>query len=284
MVSTLQMDSWAPFLDLKSWRCLGAASVTFSASQMADPISVMASGVTVLKVIETIAQASALLYRYVASVRNADSSCQSLLNELSAVGGVLTTVMAIEKDGSLPSNLSHALSKLMATNGPVANLLAELKSILPNEQAQENGKMKTISRLTWPFKEKEAGTTIDKLKSYCGEIAHILSIGTWHTLKEVKLELQQVGKTLQEVNRGIEESKQDSAAQKVREQAEERRKFLEWMNPVSCTEKHGTSCRQRNPETGGWIFHANEYKTWNTSECAFLWLNGQPGHGKTILA
>ncbi|KAG2336150.1 hypothetical protein BDR05DRAFT_155179 [Suillus weaverae] len=146
---------------------------------MADPISVMASGVTVLKVIETIAQASALLYRYVASVSNADSSCQSLLNELNAVGGVLTTVMAIEKDGSLPPNLSHALSKLMATDGPVANLLAELKSILPNEQARENGKIKTISRLTWPFKEKEAGTIIDKLKSYCGEIAHILSIGTW---------------------------------------------------------------------------------------------------------
>ncbi|KAG2340435.1 hypothetical protein BDR05DRAFT_950503 [Suillus weaverae] len=142
---------------------------------MADPITVMASGLTVLQVIETIAQASALLYGYVASVRNADSSCQNLLKELSAVGGVLTTVMAIEKDGSLPLNLSHALSKLMATNGPVANLLVELKSILPNE----NGKMKTISRLKWPFKEKEAGTIIDKLKNYCGEITNILAIDTW---------------------------------------------------------------------------------------------------------
>ncbi|KAG2347297.1 hypothetical protein BDR05DRAFT_958803 [Suillus weaverae] len=244
---------------------------------MPDPISVMASGLTVLQVIQTIAQASALLYGYVASVRNADSSCQSLLNELSAVGGVLTTVMVIEKDGSLPPNLSHALSKLMATDGPVANLLMELNSILPNEHARENGKMKTISRLTWPFKEKEVGAIIDKLKSYCGEITQILAIDTWNTLKEVDRGVKEANQGVREANQGIQELK-------AHKKTEERRKLLQWMNPVSCAEKHYTSCRQRNPETGGWIFHANEYKTWNTSECAFLWLNGQPGHGKTILA
>jgi hypothetical protein len=36
----------------------------------------------------------------------------------------------------------------------------------------------------------------------------------------VKLELQQVSRTLQEGNRGVEELKKDSAAQKVREQGE----------------------------------------------------------------
>ncbi|KAG2361085.1 hypothetical protein BDR07DRAFT_1486350 [Suillus spraguei] len=223
-----------------------------------DPIT---SGLTILQLVQTVAQASALVNRYVASVRNADSSCQSLLNELSAVGGVLTTVMMIEKDGSLPPNLGYALSILMAPDGPVANLLVELKSVLPNEQALESGKMKTIPRLTWPFKEKEAGAIIDRLKNYCGEITNILAIDTWNTLKEVKLELQQVGRTLQEGNRGVEELKKDSVAQKIRQRAEERRKLLEWMNPVFCTEKHATSC-----------------------DHAFLWLNGQPGHGKTVLA
>ncbi|KAG1886753.1 hypothetical protein F4604DRAFT_1285484 [Suillus subluteus] len=244
---------------------------------MSDPISVIAGGVAVLQLIQTIAQASDLLYRYVASVRNADSSCQSLLNELSAIGGILTTVTAIKKDDTLPPDLSHALSKLMAIDGPVAKLLVELKSILPNEQAQENGKMKTIPKLKWPFKEKEAGAIIDKLKKYCGEITNILAIDTWNTLKEVKHELQ-------EVNRGVKELKNDSAAQKVREKDEERRKFLEWMNPVFCDDKHAICHGQRNLGTGRWIFHADEYKTWNTSDHGFLWLNGHPGHGKTILA
>ncbi|KAG2076215.1 hypothetical protein BDR04DRAFT_1149267 [Suillus decipiens] len=246
-----------------------------------DPIT---SGLTILQLVQTVAQVSALVYRYVASVRNADSSCQSLLNELSAIGGVLTTVMMIEKDGSLPPNLGHALSILMATDGPVANLLVELKSILPNEQALESGKMKTIPRLTWPFKEKEAGPIINRLKNYCGEITKILAIDTWNTLKEVKLELQQVSRTLQEGNRGVEELKKDSAAQKIRERAEERRKLLEWMNPIFCTEKHVTSRGQRNIGTGRWIFQNDQFVTWKNSDHAFLWLNGQPGHGKTILA
>ncbi|KAG1847838.1 hypothetical protein DFJ58DRAFT_730021 [Suillus subalutaceus] len=244
---------------------------------MSDPISVIAGGAAILQVIQTIAQASDLLYRYVASVRNADSSCQSLLNELSAIGGILTTVMAIKKDDNLPPDLSHALSKLMAIDGPVAKLLVELESILPNEQALENGKMKTIPKLKWPFKEEKVGAIIDKLKKYCGEITNILAIDTWNTLKEVKHELQ-------EVNRGVKDLKNDSAAEKLRRKDEERRKFLQWMNPVFCDDKHATCRGQRNASTGRWIFDTDEYKTWNTSGSRSQLTLATAGHGKTILA
>ncbi|KAG1771903.1 hypothetical protein EV702DRAFT_1201783 [Suillus placidus] len=204
---------------------------------MPDPISVMTSGLPVLQVIQNIAQASALLYGYVAS---------SLLHELSLIGGVLTTVTKIEEDSSLPDNLRQALSNLK--DGPITKLQIELKNLLLVDR--ESGKM----------------AIKDKRKDY-----------TQGEVREVKLGVQ-------EVNQGVEDLKKHSAAQEMHEKAEGRQKLLEWMSPVSCTEKHGTSCRQRNLETGGWIFHANEFKTWNTSECAFLWLNGQPGHGKTILA
>ncbi|KAG1819004.1 uncharacterized protein BJ212DRAFT_68873 [Suillus subaureus] len=130
--------------------------------------------------------------------------------------------------------------------------------------------MKMTSRLTWPFKEKEAGVIIDKLKHYCGEIAQILAIDTWNTLKEVDREVK-------EADRGIK-------GLIAHEKAEERRKLLEWMSPVSCTDKHATCRGQRNPETGRWIFQNDQFLAWNNSDHALLWLNGQPGHGKTILA
>ncbi|KAG2124664.1 hypothetical protein DEU56DRAFT_591827 [Suillus clintonianus] len=122
-----------------------------------DPIT---SSLTVLQLVQMIGQASALLLGYVASVRNADLSCRSLLNELSSIGGVLTTVVDIEKYGSLPDNLRRAFSILIADDGPVAKLQVDLKKILPNEQ--ESRKMKTMTRLTWPFKGKEAGAIADK--------------------------------------------------------------------------------------------------------------------------
>ncbi|KAG1775656.1 hypothetical protein EV702DRAFT_1046763 [Suillus placidus] len=241
---------------------------------MIDPFT---SGLTVVHVVQTIAQASALLYGYIASVRDADSTCQTLLDELSSIIGVLTTVTEIEKDPSLPDNLHHVLSKLMAENGPVTKLQRELKNLLPNEQ--ESRKMGAISKLMWPFKEKKAAAITERLKGFYRDITTVLAIDSRsrNTLKEVDRGVKEVG-------RGVQELKEAQEVQEARKKEEERRKFLQWMNPVSCTEKHATSHGQRNSGTGRWIFHADEYKTWNRSHCAFLWLNGQPGHGKTILA
>ncbi|KAG1737778.1 hypothetical protein EDB19DRAFT_1829369 [Suillus lakei] len=259
-----------------------AVGVSFHTVEM-DPIT---SGLTVLQVIQTTAQASALLLGYVASARKADSSCRSLLDELSSISGVLSTVMGIEKDGSLPDNFRLALSNLMAEDGPVVKLHIELSNLLPNEQEMRT--METMTRWTWPFKEREAGAILGKLKGYCVEITNILAIDTWITLTEVKLgvqevsrEVREVSREVQDVNRGIQESK---VAQEAHAKVKEREKFLQWMNPVLCTEKHRTSCGQRNAATGRWIFQDNKYMVWNKSDSAFLWLNGQPGSGKTILA
>ncbi|KAG1772939.1 hypothetical protein EV702DRAFT_1245597 [Suillus placidus] len=232
---------------------------------MPDPISVMAGGLTVLQVIQTIAQTSALLYGYVASARDADSSCQSLLNELGLIGGVLTTVTKIEEDSSLPNNLRQALSNLK--DGPLTKLQIELKNLLPTDR--ESGKMAIKDKLKRPFKDTKASA---------------ISIDTWITLKDVKVEVWEVKLGFQEVSQGVEDLKKHSAAQEMHEKAEGRRKLLEWMNPVSCTEKHATSRSQRNPGTGRWIFQNDQFVAWNNSDRAFLWLNGQTGHGKTILA
>ncbi|KAG2128247.1 hypothetical protein DEU56DRAFT_957600 [Suillus clintonianus] len=180
--------------------------------------------------------------------------------------------MEIEKDhrNSLPDNLQRALSSLMTKDGPVAKLYAELKSLLPNDLA--SGKMSKKTRLTWPFKEKEAGVIADRLKQYYGDITAILAIDSC------------IRNTIKEITQGVQELREDSAAQKARKKAEDRQKFLQWMNPLSCTEKHDISRRQRNTATGRWIFQDDQYKTWNTSDSAFLWLNGHPGNGKTILA
>ncbi|KAG1778801.1 hypothetical protein EV702DRAFT_138704 [Suillus placidus] len=260
-----------------------AWSYIFHLPRMIDPFT---GGLTVVHVVQTIAQVSALLYGYIASVRDADSACQTLLDELSSIIGVLTTVTEIEKDPSLPDNLRHVLSKLMAENGPVTKLQRELKNLLPNEQ--ESKKMGTISKLKWPFKEKKAAAITERLKGFYRDITTVLAIDSRNMLREVDRGVKEVGRVVQELKEAqeVQEAykKDERLVKEAREKDEERRKFFQWMKPMSCTEKHATSHGQRNPRTGRWIFHAEEYKTWNTSDHAFLWLNGQPGHGKTILA
>jgi hypothetical protein len=139
-----------------------------------DPIT---SGLTILQVIQTISQASAVLYEYAASVHNADTSCQSLLDEFSSISGVLATVMGIEDDPSLPATLRGALSTLMAKDGPLAKLQADLISLLPSDH--KSRKMGTLTKLMWPFKEKKAAVIIERLKRYYGDITAIVAVDSW---------------------------------------------------------------------------------------------------------
>ncbi|KAG2076222.1 hypothetical protein BDR04DRAFT_1149271 [Suillus decipiens] len=187
--------------------------------------------------------------------------------------------MEIEKDPSLPDNLRDVLSKLMAEDGPVTKLQGELTKLLPNEQ--ENKKMGTVSKLMWPFKEKKAAAIAERLRGFYRDITAVLAIDSWNTLMEVDRGVKEVDRGVKEVGRGVQELKNVQEADK---KDKERREFLEWMSPVFCDDKHTICHGQRNPGTGRWIFHVDEFKTWNTSDCAFLWLTGQPGHGKTILA
>ncbi|KAG1872930.1 hypothetical protein DFJ58DRAFT_405858 [Suillus subalutaceus] len=135
----------------------------------------------------------------------------------------------------------------------------------PLEDYQTSRKTDTISKLMWPFKETKAAAIAERSKGFYHDITTVLAIDSRNTLKDI-------GRGVEELNKTQEAHKKD----------EERRQLLKWMNPVSCIEKH--DALKCNSETSRWIFHANQYKAWNTSDCAFLWLNGQPGHGKTNLA
>ncbi|KAG2076221.1 hypothetical protein BDR04DRAFT_1090139 [Suillus decipiens] len=264
--STLQIDQWAPFLGSNYSAAAQGLALYFPLQVQMDPVT---SGMAVFQLVQTIGQASAFLYKYVASVRDAPSSCKRLLDQYNSIRGVLATVTDIVNSKDLPDNLCDVLSRLMDDNGPVAKLKSELKNLLPDGLTSAE-KMNMKSKLIWPFKEKETGQIADRLKQYYVDITVILAIDSWNTIKDI--------------SQGVQELREDSTTQKAHEKAEERRKFLQWMNPVSCDDKHATCSGQRNTGTGRWIFQNNQFVTWNNSDHAFLWLSGQAGHGKTILA
>ncbi|KAG2357890.1 hypothetical protein BDR07DRAFT_317343 [Suillus spraguei] len=241
-----------------------------------EPIS---SSVAVLPLIESLAQASTFMYRYVASVRNADASYQTLLILFSPIIGILTIVMEIRNDPFLPENLRRVLSSLLDKDGLVTKLKGELEDILPNKQ--ESMKMGKSSKLMWPFKEKKAVAIIERLRGFYDDIAAALAIDSWNTLKQVDRGVEEIGQSVKEVTRGVKELKD---VQEAGKKNKELREFLEWMNPVFCDDKHATCHSQQNPKTGRWIFEVDQYKSWKTLDYASLWLTGQPGHGKTILA
>ncbi|KAF8137382.1 hypothetical protein EV363DRAFT_1428288, partial [Boletus edulis] len=60
--------------------------------------------------------------------------------------------------------------------------------------------------------------------------------------------------------------------------------ILRWLDGLSCAAKHEETLSLRQPDTCTWLHSTPEYRSWRNSEDTFLWLQGKPGSGKTILA
>ncbi|KAG9314893.1 hypothetical protein JVU11DRAFT_3995 [Chiua virens] len=60
--------------------------------------------------------------------------------------------------------------------------------------------------------------------------------------------------------------------------------LIQWLDGFACNDKYESTLRLRQPNTCAWLPETNQYSTWRNSEDSFLWLQGKPGAGKTILA
>lgn len=63
-------------------------------------------------------------------------------------------------------------------------------------------------------------------------------------------------------------------------------KLVGWLKPLEYNVKHEISSRQRQKDTGTWLFDDRLYRQWEEADedGSQLWLHGIPGSGKTILA
>ncbi|KAF9218089.1 hypothetical protein BS17DRAFT_368068 [Gyrodon lividus] len=60
--------------------------------------------------------------------------------------------------------------------------------------------------------------------------------------------------------------------------------FLGWLNGLTCIEKHEDTCALRQAETCTWLLETEIYRSWRRGGSPFLWLEGKPGSGKSVLA
>ncbi|KAL9064639.1 MAG: hypothetical protein Q9157_007759 [Trypethelium eluteriae] len=59
---------------------------------------------------------------------------------------------------------------------------------------------------------------------------------------------------------------------------------VDWLRPIDFMPDHRAARKRHEPETGNWFLEGRPYEAWKTAPKSFLWVNGNPGCGKTILA
>ncbi|KAG9314842.1 hypothetical protein JVU11DRAFT_3938 [Chiua virens] len=60
--------------------------------------------------------------------------------------------------------------------------------------------------------------------------------------------------------------------------------LLQWFDGLTCDEKYGDFLKMRQPGTCKWLLETSQYNKWKNGQDLFLWLQGKPGAGKTVLA
>ena len=66
---------------------------------------------------------------------------------------------------------------------------------------------------------------------------------------------------------------------------EERQEKIErWLSPPDPSTNHNKALQQRHEGSGLWFLQSDAFAKWRTRRNSFLWLNGIPGCGKTILS
>lgn len=61
------------------------------------------------------------------------------------------------------------------------------------------------------------------------------------------------------------------------------RAIYKWLSPPDPSTNHNRAAELRHGSSGGWFLRSNAYLKWKTDSQSFVWLNGKPGSGKTIL-
>ncbi|KAL6901665.1 pfs domain-containing protein [Trichoderma evansii] len=62
------------------------------------------------------------------------------------------------------------------------------------------------------------------------------------------------------------------------------KELRDWLKPPDQSENYNKALKERHGSSGQWFLHSSEYSSWKSQPNSFLWLQGIPGCGKTILS
>jgi len=165
---------------------------------MGDPLSATASIISIL-------QLTASVTAYLRDVRSASKDCKSLLLEISAARGILTTLSETINDVKDSGNWTVTIKTISEPDGPLSilhTLLQDLDTKL--KRVASTTKVKKVTQsLIWPFTNKETEQAIRVVERQKTLLA--LALQNDHILlsQEVKADTATIRHDVQQIQRGV---------------------------------------------------------------------------------
>ncbi|KAF9233919.1 hypothetical protein BU15DRAFT_79663, partial [Melanogaster broomeanus] len=201
-------------------------------------------------------------------VRNAECITRLLL-EHGAERKIKAAIQTFDQHSSyfqlfLGVDNSKSMKQIGETQERVRDIVSEIREIAAN----------TSTSIT------EIRETHDVLETFASRVGDgVQSVkASQNETKAIALEVDQGVKAL------ARESELTKSEQLNATETEQLKGVLRWFNAFDCTVKHETTLRQRQEQTCSWLFHVQQFIDWRLSLSQFIWLNGKPGAGKSVLA
>ncbi|PKK48454.1 hypothetical protein CI102_7274 [Trichoderma harzianum] len=88
----------------------------------------------------------------------------------------------------------------------------------------------------------------------------------------------------QEVAQMAESSRETRTDVQTLKTSDHLRELRRWLSPPNASENYNNGIKLRHGDSGQWLLQSEEYSSWKSQPNSFLWLQGIPGCGKTVLS
>lgn len=236
----------------------------------------MAEALSIVGGIAATLQIGSTVVDLITSVRDAPQDRHKLLAEIHATTAPCQTLLAYSK--MEPDRWTSTIENLSKdSNGPVQRFDSNLRylhqklSPKPSSSEQQNRFEKYVYAVTWPFTKKE----IQKLLEDMERQKSLINLALVHDTLQVTLDTHgMVGGLSKDMN-------------VIRHETErkDRMRLLSDLTSIDFESAHTDISSRRATDTGQWLLQSEKFRAWlESSTNSFMWCQGIPGSGKTILA
>ncbi|RYP67362.1 hypothetical protein DL770_008632 [Monosporascus sp. CRB-9-2] len=230
---------------------------------MADPLSLGASIVTFIEVTDRIIRACKYC---VETIKDAPKDMQMIMGEAISLRAILDSLGAAD----LHPKSMQLLPDLFGKGGPVEairNALSELENLLPKENRglpTSDSHRRVLTQLAWPLKESKARKLLAEISRHKSTLLLATTGDIIHDIKHIKSGVQRLDYTITD---------------------NQRQAIVRWLQCVDPSPLHCEAFKKHEKHTSAWLLKSSEWNSWiqNNEDARFLWINGIPGAGKTVL-
>ncbi|KIJ51970.1 hypothetical protein M422DRAFT_243542 [Sphaerobolus stellatus SS14] len=189
----------------------------------------------------------------------------SRVNEMSTNSGVLS-------DSEIPE-LEKAFVRCI-------NILTDIENKLKG--AEQN--VGTAGQIFWPFTKDDLAEKLEYLEKMVHWLQIAVQYGIGEMVENIQKDQHDIGDNLKTVQRTVGTVHEQVSRIESSITDQERHDLATWLSPVNVDETLIDKLDGHLEGTADWIFKTSQMKAWMTGDLCFLWCQGPPGVGKTMIA